>query len=349
MDLYRPVDELLKAVKANHTDAIITRWVCGITDRIAALGLPVVAYSYYGDEPNVTCVDTDNAAIGALAARHFMDRGLRSFAFIGLDFPYSRQRLAGFRSSLEAEGHTCADIQLPPHDEQYFEYLITPRPEFDRWLAKLPKPVGILSVFDKEAWRLVDSCRRQRLRIPDDVAVLGVNNDLMYCGLSTPPLSSVRIPWDRVGAAAAGALERILSQRSRARRLDAPELTAPEGIAVRESSDWIAVDDPVLSRALKVMQANVSEPLRIKDIAQRAFCSRRYLEMMFRTHLGRSPRMEQERLRMERAQELLRSTEQPVSIVAESCGYLYPERFSVAFKRSVGVTPTAFRRRHRRL
>ena len=87
MDLYRPVDELLKAVKANHTDAIITRWVCDITDRIAALGLPVVAYSYYGDEPNVTCVDTDNAAIGALAARHFMDRGLRSFAFIGLDFP----------------------------------------------------------------------------------------------------------------------------------------------------------------------------------------------------------------------------------------------------------------------
>jgi len=347
VDLYRPVEELVDMVRSRQTIGLITRWVDGITDRLADLGIPMVAYSFYGSRPNVICFDVDNAAIGRAAARHFLDRGLRSFAFVGRDLPYSALRLASFRETVERSGYRCADFNLPAGQEHYFEYSPPINRRFSRWLAGLTKPVGVLTAYDKVAWELADACRVQHLRIPEQVAVLGVNDDPIYCGLARPTLSSVRVPWDRIGAGAARALERIVRRPQKQANPRQPILFSPEGITVRESTDRIAVPDPTLSRILRFMQSHAAEPVTINQVAGQAFCSRRRLETMFQTHLGRSPRKELERLRMERGDDLLRTTDLPVARVAEQCGYNYPERFSVAFKRTRGVTPIAFRRRLR--
>ncbi len=347
LDLYRPVEELIRTIRARRPAGLITRWAEEVGPRLADLGLPTVAYSCYERRANVVSVDVDNVAVGVLAAQHLLDRGLRSFAYIGRGFPYSDQRGEGFKRTLARAGQGCAGFDLSMPREQYFEYARPERPMFARWLAALVKPVGVFTAFDKVAWQVTEVCRQQGLRIPDDVMVVGVNDDPLFCGLARPTVSSIRIPWDQIGSEMARALDRALA-RGGARSLSAgPILVEPTGVTVRESTDHVAVPDPVLSRALRVLATRASEPLAIKGVAGLSFCSRRRLETLFRQHLGRSPRQHLERLRIERAKDLLQRTELPIALIAERCGYSYPERFAVAFKRNVGATPSAFRRRGR--
>lgn len=347
IDLYRPVEELVRTIRERNTAGLVTRWVDGVSSRLARLGLPIVAYSCYERRPNVTNVDVDNGAVGTLAAQHLLDRGLRSFAYIGRDFPYSEQRGAGFRQGLTRAGFDCATFDISGPREHYFEYTVPSRNVFTSWLAALPKPVGIFTAFDKVAWQVTEVCRLQGLRIPDDVMVLGVNDDPLFCGLARPTISSIRVPWEQIGSEMARAMDRALLRGGSRTRSAGSVLVEPIGVTVRESTDHVAVPDPVLSRALRVLQNRVGEPLAIGDVVRQSFCSRRRLETLFRTHLGRSPRQHLERLRMERAKDLLRQTELPMALIAERCGYSYPERFAVAFRRCVGVAPTVFRQRAR--
>jgi LacI family transcriptional regulator len=353
LDLYRPVQELCEVIRERQPAGLVTRHVAGITEELAKLGIPIVAYSSDLRHPAVRCIDVDNGAIGALAARHFLDQGLRSFAYVGTNYPYSVQRFDGYAGALRRAGFGCAHFSEPMrYWEHYLEYWQPQENKISRWLKSLPQPVGVFTAFDKIGWEVSDACRAAGLRVPEEVAVLGVNNDEFYCGLSHPPLSSIRIPWERVGAEAALMLEQQMARPrsggdSTRQTRKAVVLVPPEGVATRQSTDLIAVPVPAIARALAYIRRHASEPINIKDVLKDLPVSRRNFELEFQRHLGRTPKEELTRVRMEQAKELLMHTDLQVTLVAERCGFNYAERFCVAFKRATGVTPMAFRRQFR--
>lgn len=215
------------------------------------------------------------------------------------------------------------------------------------WLRGLPKPVGVFAAHDPLGWHMSQVCRKAGIPIPEDVALVSANNDELICNLANPPLSSVAVPWDRVGEEVALAMDRMLEAQERGPDADLMGRLvriAPQGVVTRQSTDIMEVGNHHLRSALSFIKQNVGEPISVDDILRKVPISRRKLETDFLRHLNRSPKEEITRVRIERARMLLAQTDLPIPLVAERCGYNYPERFTVAFRRKVGVTPKAFRK-----
>jgi LacI family transcriptional regulator len=189
--------------------------------------------------------------------------------------------------------------------------------------------------------QVLDACRRAGVAVPDEVAVVGVDNDGLLCELSDPPLSSVEPDARRTGYTAAEILDRLM----RGRRV--PILShriPPVGVVTRQSSDTMAVGDADVAEAVRFIRENACSGISVKDVLQRVPLSRRALETRFVKAVGRTPHAEVERVRLERAKHLLLATELPVYEVARRTGFRYQEYLSVAFRRYAGVSPTQFRK-----
>ncbi|MHB1767649.1 MAG: XylR family transcriptional regulator [Phycisphaerae bacterium] len=288
----------------------------------------------------------DDQTVGAMVAKEFLDRGLHELAIIGLPgMAWSQCRQNGFCAALIAAGRP------PPHVYSVASWrerqrLKTGVFDFERklqaWLKRLPKPVGIFAVNDAWGREAIDLCRLAGLAIPEQVAIIGVDNDEFICGGTSPELSSVVIPWDKIGYEAACSLDHIISGES------APQgqiLVLPGAIVPRHSSNVEVVAEPYLAAALRFISQRACEPINVADVLRAVPVDRRWLERQCKLVLGRTPMEEIRRVRMVRAT-LLLSTNMPISAVAERCGY--PEkRFAMVFKTEIGVTPTQWR--HRRL
>lgn len=349
IDLYRPRPELLALITAARPAVIVTRWAPGITDEIIARQIPTVLIGGRAAPPHTVCVGVDNEQVGALAARHLLGRALRHFAFVGKPYPFSELRQQGFAQALAAAGCHCAGAHIERGQtlEHYIEDWLHTDGALEAWLRGLPKPVGIFAAHDTTGWHVLQMCHAAGLRVPDEVAVVAANNDELTCGLAHPPLSSVSIPWDKIGGEVALAVTRLVARRPR--RGDAvPHVRVPpDGVVVRQSSNVMAVAQPMLAQALAFIQQHALSPLTVKDLLQHVPTSRRKLEQLFRKHLRRSPKAEITRVRIEHAKNLLARTDLFIPRVAEGCGYVYPARFSTAFKQVAGLTPTAYRNQFR--
>lgn len=349
LDLYRPLPDLVDRLRASRPAVVVTRWAPGITEALAALDLPTVLIGGHESRPRTVCVGVDNEKVGEAAARHLLDRGLRHFVFVGKPYPFSMLRQHGFTAALAAAGHRCSatHIETGRTLEHYIEDWLHTDASLEAWLRQLPKPVGIFAAHDTTGWHILQVCATAGLRVPDDVAVVAANNDELTCGLAHPPLSSVSIPWDKIGAEVALTVARLLARRSR-RAASPPDVRIPpDGVAVRQSSHLMAVAEPLLAQALAFIHQHAGSPIRVKDLLQHVPLSRRRLEQLFQTHLKRSPKAEITRVRIEQAKNLLARTDLFIPRVAERCGYVYPARFSTAFKQLAGLTPTAYRRQFR--
>jgi LacI family transcriptional regulator len=322
-----------------------------VTDALVELGLPTALTGGYVRASNVACVGMDHVAIGAAAAEYFLSLGLRTFAFYGKDAAYSKARQDSFVARLKQAGHACHLHRESDEEwENYMEHLRRSDEPLAQWLRELPKPVGIFATHDPMAGHIVQICRSIGLGVPEQVAVLGTNDDEVFCHLANPPLSSVSIPWDRIGGELALALERLMENRQSRKKGSAapPPIPIPPGpVVTRQSSNLLAVDNPVLLKALRFIQEHLSESLTVKDLLRVVPMSRRRLEVEFRRCLGRTPKDEILRMRIENAKRLLAQTDLQMPLVAERSGFAYTERFSTVFKRKTGTTPTAYRREHR--
>ena len=285
----------------------------------------------------------DNAAIGRLAAGHLIERGFRHLAFVGeKGAAFSADRAKGFQMcwKVELAGRQNAsfhrlDLALAHVDDW--------RPavgELPGWLRALPHPVGILACRDLRAREVAQACRVARLSVPGDVAVVGVDNDDLLCELTDPPLSSVSVPWDQIGYHMGAHLHCLLQRRRRPEHLP---IVMPSGIQVRRSSDIYAIADEAVARACRHLRDHANEPLPVKALAQMAGVSRRGLERRFRRELGRSPHSEIQRLRLERAKQMLRDTSLSMAVIAERSGWSSVQRFMAIFKSRTGQTPGQFR------
>ncbi len=311
-----------------------------IAAAVARVGAPVVDLSAARKAPGAPWVETDDAAIARLALDHFLERGFRSVAFCGIaHFNWSKWRGENFGRLAREAGCECIAYESAP--------VAAGQPEQARlreWVRGLPKPVGVFACFDIQAQRLLDACRETGVAVPEEVAVLGVDNDHLLCNLSSPPLSSVIPDARRTGYEAAALLDRMIAGEP-----VAPEahLFRPLGIATRQSTDVLAIPDPDVAAALRLIREHACDGINVEDLLRKVLLSRRVFEERFGRVVGRTPHQEIMRVKLARARRLLAETNLPLAATARQAGFSHEEYLSVVFKRETGQSPRAFRGRCR--
>ncbi len=292
--------------------------------------------------PSVTI---DHRAVGRMAADHLASRGLKNFACLSLkDCRYGEPRAAGFRGFLaDDQRRRCTrfwhQAELGDHGLRLRE-----NTAFCDWLARAEKPIGLFAVEDRLGFEACEVCRELGLRVPDDVAVVGADDDESLCQISQPALSSVHTPLVQVGFEAATILKSMVDGQdvtTETRLLD------PIQVTTRETCGTLSSDDPYVAEVLRRIHGNSGQPTTIKQLVKDLPVSRRNLEQRFRMAIGRSPMEEVRRVCIERAVAMLMNTDEPIWQVAKTCGFGSPVHLSVAFRRARGVSPREFRDRFR--
>lgn len=332
---------VLEAVRPVGLIALVA--TSALTEALRALRRPLVNVAGVLADLPFPRVGVDHRQVGELAARHLRERGFRHFAFVGHPHHfYSAERETGFRQALAPGGHSLAIYhERPARSYRRRGRLLVLNEGLQRWLQALPKPVGVFACHDVFALQVVEACRLTGLRVPDEVAIIGVDNDDLLCELARPSLSSVVVPAERIGYEAAALLERLLR---RARPPRKPRLIPPGGVVTRQSSDLIAGGDASVTAAVRFIRDHAHSPISVDDVLRAVPASRRSLERRFRALLERGLGEEIRRAHLERAKDLLASTVLTVAEVAEQSGFASVHYLSRLFRREAGLTPTAYRR-----
>ncbi len=291
--------------------------------------------SDYLDLP-VASVLMDNMAIGRLAAEFLLEKGLRRFAgtAFSIQGASGNLKLQGFIDTLAEHGYDCVVLQSQNDIENIASVLNVRKSE----------TIGVFAAEDFLGRMVIEGCEDNGLRVPEDVAVVGVDNSPFICDMLTPTMTSVELAGDRVGYQAASLLDKLMRGGEAP---DKPVMVAPERIVERLSTDIMHINDELVSRALRFIHGHASEPITVTEITSALFCNRRVLEKKFRTEVGRTLHEEIRRSRVQRACKLLRETDMLVEALAETCGYCSRERFNAAFRRETGKTPSAYRKEYR--
>lgn len=314
-------------------------------------GLPVIALDLSHrqlapDNPlsqlSEVCPDSHKA--GRMAAEHLLERGFRHFAFVGAwgEPPWSTRREEGFVQRLGEASLPCHVFPLPsaPQNRRWGREQAI----LGEWLRQLSKPLGVLTCDDDRGRQVLEACRAVGLQVPEDVAVLGVDNDELLCELSDPPLSSVSLNVEQAGYEAAALLDGLMAGRiRRPQRI----LVEPTHVVTRRSTDVLAMDDRQVARALRFIQDNAVRPIGVTDVVRHVGCSRRTLELRFQQILGRSVNREIQQARLDRAKRLLAETDLPVSRVAVASGFSSANYLIRLFHQRIGLSPAAYRERLR--
>jgi LacI family transcriptional regulator len=301
--------------------------------------IPIVDVSTVRLLPKLAYVETDDQDIAHQAAKHYIDRGFKNLAFCGeRNFKWSALREQHFQGYLQQQNLNCGVHITSTTNELEWE---TELERLKEWLIALPKPVGIFTCYDILGRTVLDVCRSLELAVPEEVAVLGVDNDELICDLATPPLSSVIPNTRKSGYLAAEILDQLMSGKPLE---NDTHLIKSLGIATRQSTDMLAIDDRDVAVALQFIREQACQGIQVGDILKVIPLSRRILESRFRKALGRTPHEEITRIRIQRVKELLTETDLSVEKIALKTGFEHPEYLTVAFKRQEGVPPSHYRK-----
>lgn len=310
----------------------------------AELRLPLVDLNDTPPFPGVPKIRPDNVTMGHMGAEHFIERGHRSFAFCGFkNHGWSCERRDGFIDALRLAGHRCEvfDVEYPGDLTPFWDTKQTA--ELARWLQQLPCPTAVMACNDLRALQVIGAAQAANLRVPEEISVLGVNNDTIRCELSHPPLSSVANDGFQTGYQAAELLAHMMAggkPTSFERRIE------PRQVVVRPSTDMLAIDDKNVVAALGHIRENACRGLTVNELLRHASASRSQLERKFRRLLGRTPQAEIRRMQVAKVRQLLLETDFPLKRIAELTGFEHVEYMCVVYKRLNGEAPGAFRRRH---
>jgi LacI family transcriptional regulator len=314
-----------------------------IARALARLKLPVVDVSAARLLSSLPWVETDDVAFARLGAEHLLERGFKHFGYCGDDhFNWSKWRCEHFARFLKENGCTCSIYQPAasslPNAERQVEDIAS-------WIDRLPKPVGVMACYDLRGQQVLDACRRREIAVPDEVAVIAVDNDELLCALSDPPLSSIIPNTHRTGFEAAALLDRLMAGK-KVKCLTC--LIPPLGVATRQSTDVLAIADRNVVQAVRFIREHACDGINMGDVLKAAPQSRRVLESRFKKFLGRTPHDEILRIQFNRVKQLLVETDLPLALIAERAGFDHAEYLSVAFKRTFGVPPSQYRTLNRR-
>jgi len=314
-------------------------------------GKPVVAYGgglgWHEEGRGIPYMETDDENIARLAAEHLLHRGLKHFAFCGYPAtrvnPWVARRCKGFLETLANRGYPCRVFRGRYTTSRQWQCLMD---ELIGWLRTLPTPVGLMACYDARARHVLEACRALDLRVPEDVALIGVDNDPLMCELTTPPLSSVEQGCFRLGYEAAALLDRMMDgHRPEKQRYCIP----PAGLVARQSTDLLVIDNRHVIDAVRMIRQRACDGLTVDQLVRELAVSRSLLDKLFKATLKCTVHGEIRRVRLERAKMLLTQTDLPLKLVAQKAGYATEQYLTAIIQNYARITPAQYRRREQRV
>lgn len=292
----------------------------------------------------IPVIETDDEAIGAMAADHFLQRGYRNFAvFDNSGLERFRRRVRGFQRRIARENLRIHAHSAPRSGEDPYDLHALPE-DVDAWLASLPKPVAIFCVNDPVGALVVERCRELGIVVPEDVAVLGVDNSILICLTTWPPISSVQPDFERLGARCAELVCNSGDGSFPARHF--VERVPPREVVCRESTAMRLTLDPVVSQAVAYIEQHIDLPFKVADLLAVTGVSGPTLAARFKASLGHTPIEEIRIQRIERARKLLLA-DLPMARVARGSGFQSTTHLCKAFRELTGQSPGDYRREMR--
>jgi LacI family transcriptional regulator len=317
---------------------------------IAGLGVPVIVLlqPQAMRQPSYplfpyACVLWDSRAIGRMAAHYFLDRHYTRFAFVGdthSDTYWSREREQSFRKVLMEAGHPDCHLYGPCSAAEQHDWAVE-RPRMEAWLKTLPQPIALFTPNDRRGKQVLDACMDAGLSVPDEIAVLGVDNDEWICEAAVPTLSSIRCAPHQAGYQIASHLDRLMRGEKLAKR---EYLVSPTSVVTRQSTEWTAIADRQVARALTFIRENAFRTdFRVCDIAKNCGLSRRATEIRFRNATGRTVREEIEHVRLEGLRAMLIETDLKIGEIAQRCGFACETHLGRIFRKRFNCTMGKYR------
>lgn len=317
--------------------------LCKFIDDLDMPKVDVTVQKMAAPTPRVT---DDDDAIGKLAARHFLDRGFKHFAYYNWPaIQVNTLRKKAFFKALENAGalkENMHEINQSPdrllgqweqHQERIYQQL-----------EKLPRPLAVFTGQDNLGATLIEICSRKNIHVPEEICVLGVDDIELLCDCLAVPLSSIDTNLEKMGYTAAQQLDRLM--KGDITTDEPPVLIEPKEVILRQSTDALAISHPAVVTAVKYIKEHFSDPITLEDIGDHAGMSKRGMEKAFLKHLGASPATELRRIRLDEAKRLLTETDEKISSVAWDCGYSNSSNLSFAFNRETGISPRTYRNRY---
>lgn len=313
-----------------HIQAVIDAGVKAVNTGSHGLGLALPT------------VSNDDRAVGRMGAEYLLTKGLQHFAFVEQGSQgYSLQRLTGFRDVLEIQArhsvHVHRVMWSKKSPDEWRERLCD-------WLRGLPRPIGVMAAHDHLGVEIIDAAVDMGFKVPDEVAVLGVDNNIFKTALPAVPLSSIQHDSERVGYTAAKALDALMNGRQPSLFT---ELIPPIGVASRHSTDLVLTRDPVVSQALAFIRNHFADRITVAGLVKRMGLSRKTLEIRMKQATGKTPHQVICHARIEHAKRLLLESEEQIQQIAYACGFGSQNRLNAVFRRLTGMTPGEFRGRRR--
>ena len=319
-------------------------------EQLRATGKPVVDVFFERPRMGFAAADQNALLVGQMAAQHFIEHRFTNFAFCGYNGrSYSDRRRDAFMQCLEQNHFPCAVYRTPPSALKDFNNSVVLQERFGfasdhralrTWISKLPKPVGVFCSHDMRAYHLAEACRSQGLQIPEDVAILGADDDELVCNFSDPPLSSIDQNAFGIGYAAAKTLESMLQNPD---VVPSPVLIDPIRLIERESTRIYTVSPPWLSDALIFIRRNISNNITASDVYAAVGKSHTLVDSAFRRTFGTSVQKTIIRTRLEEAKRLIRDTSLTLTEIAAKTGFSTAQYFCSSFSKTFGTSPSAYR------
>lgn len=334
------LDAMLTAIKNWKPSGIVMRDVPQFAE---LLDLNVPTITIIGCDENALgqpYIDLDDAAVAHMGVRYLIERGFYNLAFCGINTFWSRSRARSFCEEAKRLGFKPfvfeSQSSLPNWDWR------TERPMDDLidWLHTLPKPVGIMGAEDIRASQVIECCKLCGYAIPEQVSVLGVHNDSLLCVLSDPPLSSIALGDEKAGYLAAQTLDRMMKGESPERRRI---LVEPSRVVTRQSTDFFAIEDPVVAGAMHFIRENSNRILRVSEVVDNVSISRRTLEVKFKEVLNRTVYDMIHSARIDRICKMLTDTNLPIQEIASVLGFRQVTHMVQFFEKDKSMTPMVYR------
>ena len=336
---------ILPQLEPEQADGIIARipktaW----SIRKLPKNVPVITIGYREIIPELPQLLGDAPMIAKIAADYFLNKGFVNFGYCGFDeMHWSRERAQSFRECIETNGHSLflyknlksSKRKIWPLEQQ----------DLAKWLKNLPKPVAVLACNDDRGQHIISACRLAGIRVPDEISVLGVDNDEFVCGLTWPPISSIVLSTEKAGFEAARLLSRMMKRKQ---IINESIMVRPTHVVTRQSTDIIAVEDTDVSDSMAYIQNNIHREISVGDVAQAVAVSRRTLERKFRKYLNnRSINDEIKRMRVNRIIAMLLETDLTITQIGLALGIKDLTHISRQFKEETGLPPLAYRKKYK--
>ena len=311
-------------------------------DKITSISIPTIIHTVKQRYPNLPSIVGDCQRSAAMAAEHLLACGFRNFAFCGLGhFYWSQERYDSFRNTLAAKGIAVNFYELMKSKRRRSHE--AEQKSLVEWLSGLPKPVGLMACADDCSQNVIEACKIAEIKIPDQIAVIGVDNDDMVCELSNPPLSSIALNFERAGYLAGQLMDQLIAGET---GIDQEIVVEPTHVVVRESTDILAIEDQDVSRAVRFIRQNAKQLIQVPDVLTAVSCSQRSLHEKFVKILGRTVHDEIKRMRVEQIALMLRETDLTISQIAFDLGYSDANHISRYFRSAKGISPLDHRKRY---